>query len=174
MKQLSLFETETQDRVTPRENSRDNKKKKHAWKLFVDGASRGNPGQAGAGVYLLKDGEKEYAHGFFLGKKTNNQAEYLALLLGVFQATKKMAPSDTLEIISDSQLLVRQIQGIYRVKNEELYKLHAKALDLLMPFSYTTKHVLRADNSLADALANEGVDKKIPVPHDFTNWLHKR
>ena len=171
MKQLSLFETDTQDTVTGHTTSQDNSKKKHAWKLFVDGASRGNPGPAGAGVYLLKDSKKEYAHGFFLGKKTNNQAEYLALLLGAFKATKKMAATDTLEIISDSQLLIRQIQGIYRVKNEELAKLHAKALALLKPFCYTSKHVLRADNSIADALANEGVDKKIPVPHDFTHWL---
>lgn len=166
MKQLSLFDHEHTQKPASTHT------RKHIWKIFVDGASRGNPGPAGAGIYVLKDGEKESEHGFYLGKKTNNQAEYLALLLGLFYVTRAMKKHDTLHIISDSQLLIRQLQRIYKVKDEQLQIYHAKALDLLTNFSYTTKHVLRAENSNADALANYGIDKKIPIDKDFTTWLH--
>src|SRR5947207_1299648 len=98
--------------------------KKHRLKLFIDGASRNNPGPGGAGIYLLKDDELVIKKGFFLGKKTNNQAEYLALLIGVFYLKKHVTADDTVQIISDSQLLIRQLQGIYKVRNEAIQSLY--------------------------------------------------
>ena len=158
MKQLSLFDT-----VIP-EN--DNKKSIH-WQLFVDGAARNNPGPAGAGIYVIKEEKPFIKQGFFLGNKTNNQAEYLAVILGLCQVCPHISPQDTLEIVSDSQLLVRQIQGVYAIKNKELKILHTRVKDLLKNVRYTVRHVERELNSVADSLANHGIDKKNRVPAEF-------
>src|SRR5471030_99614 len=87
------------------------------WRLEVDGASRGNHGPAGAGLYLKKGAYVVLKQGFFLGNCTNNQAEYAALLLGICQARTLIQSSHTLHIVSDSELLVRQLQGTYKVKH---------------------------------------------------------
>lgn len=142
------------------------------WQLFVDGASRNNPGLSGAGIYLAKEHKKEVALGFFLGIKTNNQAEYLALLIGVVIALPKIK-SDHLQIKSDSLLLVNQLNGIYQVKNPELKLLHRKALNLLAPISYEIVHVLRAENEVADKLANLGIDHKIALSPDIKKELNE-
>lgn len=139
------------------------------WTLYVDGAARSNPGPAGAGIYLLKDGLPMARKGFFLGKKTNNQAEYLALLLGLFVARKYLQLSDRLKIVVDSELLVKQLTGEYAIKNAELKKLYAKVTQLLKGVSYTIEHVARKSNSVADKLANQGIDRKTLVPAEFLN-----
>lgn len=139
------------------------------WHLFVDGAARNNPGPAGAGIYVTKGGEPVIKQGFFLGNKTNNQAEYMALILGICQVVGHMAPHDTLKIFSDSELLIRQIKGIYAVKNKELRILHERVKTLLSPLSYSVQHVLRERNAIADALANDGIDKKIKVPEHLAH-----
>lgn len=143
------------------------------WKLFVDGASRNNPGNAGAGVYILKDGKLFQQHGVFLGKKTNNEAEYLALLLGVFELKKVVQAKDVVLIMSDSQLLVRQINGIYKVKESRLQKLHLLAKQLLHDINYTMIHVLRENNTYADALANKGIDHTISASTSFIQFLQQ-
>lgn len=156
MKQLSFLETS----------------KNSPWHLYVDGAARNNPGPAGAGLHLIRDGKTVIKKGYFLGPKTNNQAEYMALLLGLFTAQKKVEPTDRLEIFADSQLLVRQMNGAYRVKDAELKKLQALAFKLLMHFSsYSFFHVPRAENAHADEMANEGIDKKIQPPAAFLTLL---
>src|SRR5579872_1960103 len=96
---------------------------KSVWTLFVDGASRNNPGPSGAGMYIEKDGVLVIKDGYFLGIKTNNQAEYLALLLGLFMVAEHMHGKDQLRIISDSQLLVRQLMGVYKVRQPHLQRL---------------------------------------------------
>lgn len=151
----------------PIESSLKPTAKQHAWRLFVDGAARNNPGPAGAGLYIEKDGEPFLKKGFYLGKKTNNQAEYMALLLGIFFIKQHIHEHDTLLIVSDSQLLVRQLQGLYRIKNQDLVALYQCATRLLDRMKYGVDHVLREHNKVADAMANEGIDKKIPVPQDF-------
>lgn len=145
---------------------------KAKWQLFVDGASRNNPGPAGAGIYLTKDHKKEFAHGFFLGTKTNNQAEYLALLIGLIIVLPKIN-YDHLQIVSDSLLLVNQLNGIYRVKNPELQVLHHKILNLLKNVSYDVIHVLREKNKLADEMANFGIDHKIALTPEIKEKLHE-
>jgi len=149
------------------------KQKVHYWKVFFDGASRNNPGPAGAGLYILKDGKPFLKNGFYLGIKTNNQAEYLGLLLGVFYAKKQMAPCDILLIISDSQLLVRQMEGVYKVKNPELRPMFQLANRLLSGINYSVLHVLRDENKDADEMANIGIDKKNKLPKDFVDMLHE-
>lgn len=141
-----------------------------AWSLYVDGASRGNPGKAGAGVYIFSS-KKMIKRGFYVGLKTNNQAEYLALLLGLFLVKQQTKKGDTLAVYSDSQLLVRQLSGMYRVKSPELAPLHVLALAQLRELKGTINHIMREKNPVADAMANEGIDKKQIVPPDFAEYI---
>ncbi len=139
----------------------------HRWKLYVDGASRNNPGLSGAGVYLIKDDTEVVKQGFFLGKKTNNQAEYMALLLGVYFAHRHMKAGDTIIIYADSELLIKQMRGEYRVKNLELKQLYDCIKQRLTQLNYTLRHVMRENNTVADKLANLGIDKRLPLPFEI-------
>lgn len=143
----------------------------HTWTVYIDGASRNNPGPSGAGVAIHKDGEPVILEGFSLGIKTNNQAEYLALLLALYFIKQYAKTTDIIRIASDSQLLVKQFQGIYRVKHPGLLPLHAIAYQLAKPFTIHMLHVMREDNVQADALANKGIDSKKAVPADFKQLL---
>jgi len=148
----------------------DNEKKIQAqWQLFVDGAARNNPGPAGAGIYILKNNDSVVKQGFFLESKTNNQAEYLALVIGICQVSSLMADADHLEIMSDSQLLVRQLAGRYAVKNKMLKILYDRIKQMLISISYTVRHVPRSENVVADHLANKGIDEKIPIPDELVH-----
>lgn len=162
-KQLELFSSVEQKNQLKQEINH--------WKLFIDGAARNNPGPAGAGIYLLKNNEVFGKYGFFLGKKTNNQAEYLALLLGLLIIKKNVGPYDRIRIVSDSQLLVRQIKGEYRIKNVELKPLYTAALTLMGSMHVEIHHVFRIDNADADSMANYGVDHRINVPQDLKDEL---
>ncbi|GMU19253.1 MAG: hypothetical protein AMXMBFR12_04450 [Candidatus Babeliales bacterium] len=165
-KNLSIFEQPSS--ISP--------KPKHAithWKLYVDGAARNNPGPAGAGVYITKNDKPEKKIGYYLGKKTNNQAEYGALLIGLYLLKKMMHDDDHLDIISDSLLLVRQFQGEYRVKHPELKPLHLLCKKLLEGRHYAIAHVLREYNEVADEMANKGIDDKKALPQDFLTFLQE-
>jgi ribonuclease HI len=126
----------------------------------VDGASRGNPGEAGFGVHVTDaDGSEVAALFGYLGRATNNQAEYQALLHGLRFALAHGA--GRVEVFSDSELLVRQVEGRYRVKNPGLQPLHREVLNLLARFeSARVTHVPRERNREADALANRAVDER--------------
>lgn len=126
--------------------------------LHTDGAAKGNPGPAGIGVVLYREGEDEpvAAIGESIGNATNNVAEYRALLRGLEEALLRGA--DTIEVRTDSELMARQISGRYRVASPLLAPLHAEAQRLLGRFPRATvTHVLRGKNALADKLANQGV-----------------
>jgi ribonuclease HI len=131
-----------------------------ALRLHVDGASRGNPGDAGFGIYVTAPDGSEVASLFgYLGKATNNVAEYQALLHGLRFALARGA--SVVEVFSDSELLVRQIEGRYRVKNAGLQPLHREAQRLLARFAKArVAHVPRERNREADALANRAVDER--------------
>jgi len=165
MKQLNIFDECIPEKIPHKRGS-------VIWKLFVDGASRKNPGIAGGGLYLLKNDEPFYQKGFFLGHKTNNQAEYLALLLGIFIVKKSMDLHDSLYIVSDSELLIKHLKGEYKVKNPDLKKLFDLAFILLAGVHYSFCHVLREYNTQADQMANDGIDKRIKVPEEFIKILH--
>ena len=127
--------------------------------LYTDGACRGNPGQGGAGAVLVDDkGEVIARVGRSLGHCTNNVAEYKALILGLEEALKKRCGK--LNIFLDSELLVNQMKGSYKVKNETLKGLMNEVKKLLSYFdSYTVKHIDRSQNYMADKLANEAIDQ---------------
>jgi len=127
-------------------------------KLYVDGASRGNPGEAGAGFYLLDGDGNELLQGMrFLGRMTNNAAEYQALILGLREALG--IGGDSIEIYTDSELVANQMKCIYTVKNKQLRKLHQKVIALLEKFHrYEITAIRREDNRKADRLANDAID----------------
>ena len=139
--------------------------------LYVDGASRNNPGIAGAGIYIMRNGIPLYQTGYFLGIKTNNQAEYLAFLLGLFSLKKWYNTSDHISIFSDSLLLVKQLQGLYKVRNDLLKPLHHLALSMMRDMHISINHIMREDNMHADKMANHGIETQKPMPHSFLKML---
>jgi ribonuclease HI len=129
--------------------------------VFSDGASRGNPGPAGAGAVVLRsDGAVVAKCGKFLGVRTNNFAEYTGVIIGLETALRLGA--DEVELCSDSELLVRQLQGRYKVKHESLKPLHGKVKELLGRFAkVSVQHVPREQNKLADEMSNRAIDEKM-------------
>ena len=124
-----------------------------------DGGARGNPGPSGYGV-VIKDesGRKVAALSEYLGHQTNNFAEYQGLIAALEYALKHGPKA--LKVISDSELLVRQIKGVYKVKNRTLQDLHARAKELIKQLDwFSIGHALREHNQEADRLANEAMDR---------------
>ena len=128
--------------------------------LRTDGGSRGNPGPAGIGVVIENAETNEVLenHAVFLGVATNNQAEYKAVILGMERAVALKA--EHVEVVADSELLIKQARGEYRVKNPALALRFAelKALERALP-KVSYRHVRREFNKAADALANEAMDR---------------
>jgi ribonuclease HI len=124
----------------------------------VDGGARGNPGPAAIGVVVRDaDGEIVEAAGETIGAATNNVAEYRALLRGIELAAVHGATE--LELVGDSELVVRQIEGRYKVKHADMKELHAQAKAALADFDgWSIRHVKRAQNADADRLVNEALD----------------
>lgn len=129
--------------------------------LYTDGASRGNPGRAGAGIVIEDEhGMKLKAMHRWLGEMTNNEAEYRALIDGL-KAAATWNP-DELKVFLDSNLVVQQINGEYRVKDAKLKPLHERAKALLGGFTKTSvRHVEREKNRRADYLANMAIDEHV-------------
>jgi ribonuclease HI len=127
--------------------------------IYTDGASRGNPGDAGIGVVVAaEDGTILREIGEYIGKTTNNVAEYSALIRGLREAIDLGA--DAIYISTDSQLMAFQLTGIYKVKSPNLKPLYQEAIDLLRHFrKVSISHVVRDLNRRADQLANEGINK---------------
>jgi ribonuclease HI len=131
-------------------------------RLFTDGGARGNPGPA-AYAYVLEagDGTVLAAHGETIGVATNNVAEYSALVEGLRKAVELHL--NELEVVSDSELLVNQMRGSWRVKNEALRELWREAMRLAMTFDKITYNAVRREhNELADRLVNEALDAESP------------
>lgn len=134
-------------------------------RAWVDGASRGNPGDAGFGVVFELDGDEEEIAGF-LGSATNNVAEYAGLIAALTYAAQSKV--ERLELFSDSQLLVRQLEGTYRVKARHLLPLFHKAMQLRRQIpAVVVQHVRRSENHDADRVANRAIDELVPLP----SWL---
>jgi ribonuclease HI len=126
--------------------------------VHVDGGARGNPGPAAAAcVISAPDGEVLAERSQLLGEATNNVAEYRALLLGL--AAARELGADEVEVIGDSELIAKQVQGLYKVKHEAMRPLHRQALAALGEFSsWSIRTVPRAENAHADALVNAALD----------------
>lgn len=127
--------------------------------IFTDGASRNNPGEAGAGVYILRDGAPLDRIARYLGTTTNNVAEYRAAIIGLERAANLGARA--VRLFADSELLVKQINGQYKVKNEGLKPLHARVRELITAIGKVeVNYIPRERNKEADALANKAIDEK--------------
>jgi ribonuclease HI len=150
----------TRGDVAPKSrNPEPGTRKEGIWRLFVDGAARGNPGPAGAGAVLFDpSGEKQAQDFRYLGETTNNVAEYQAFILGLELALSLGVKN--LHVSADSLLVVQQLRGAYRVKTPHLLPLWNQAHKTLQKFdAYVISHVDRSLNHEADGLANEAIDQ---------------
>jgi ribonuclease HI len=131
------------------------------FKIYSDGASRGNPGNAGAGAIIFDSAGNTIATvSKYLGTTTNNQAEYIALLLAL-EKIATLKPT-AVEIFADSELMIKQLKGEYKVKNILLKPHYEKIMKILSTIdSYSLKHIPREKNKEADKLANLAIDNKI-------------
>ncbi len=132
-------------------------------RIYTDGGSRGNPGPAASGAVLKKmdgsrEGETIDTVTRYLGKTTNNQAEYTAIIIGLERA--KHLGATEVEVVMDSELAVKQMNGEYRVKNPDLAKRYMEVHNLLTDFKKVTfRHVRREFNKEADAAVNRSIDE---------------
>jgi ribonuclease HI len=133
--------------------------------LYTDGGARGNPGPAAAGMVIYDAGGAELdKFAAYLGETTNNQAEYQALIMGLGRVQKiaedhEVLINVTVDVFMDSELIVKQLNGEYKVKNKELKPLFAKVEELAGTFAKVVfKHIPREKNSVADALLNKELD----------------
>lgn len=127
--------------------------------LRTDGGARGNPGPAGAGFVIEVDGGRVCGAGRYLGETTNNVAEYEALIWGLENV--RALGIQELTVLADSELVVKQINGAYRVKNANLKPLFVRAMELLRGLrKFEVRHVRREDNIAADEMANAAMDAR--------------
>lgn len=143
------------------EQSAEASSKRERLRVYSDGAARGNPGPAGAGaVVVAGDGQVLAQLGRFLGETTNNVAEYQGLLLGLRHAAELGARA--VDVYADSQLMIRQLGGQYRVRNEGLKPLFDEAMRLLRAFGqFTLHHIPREQNAAADEMSNRAIDERL-------------
>jgi ribonuclease HI len=129
--------------------------------IYTDGASRGNPGAAAFAYVINRNGQPVIEKADCLGQMTNNQAEYIALIRALEHALE-LGPQHRVLVHSDSELMVKQMNGEYRVKNEELRGLYEQACILRQRFEglVTIRHVRREQNKRADELCNKALDGK--------------
>ena len=139
-----------------------------ALQVFIDGASRGNPGPAGIGVYAYSSDPTVplFALGYSFHRYTNNVAEYAALSLALHELLKRKWPGP-IHVHADSLLVVKQMNREFRVKDPLLQYWHQLATKLRVQVPCSLTHVRREYNQQADALANKGLDEKIEPPADF-------
>ena len=151
--------TQKIDAILDKKPAKKDPRVKHA-KLFTDGGSRGNPGPSATGVVLLDMEDNVVKNSSkYIGETTNNQAEYQALLEGLELAGSLGVKE--LEVYMDSELIVKQINGIYKIKNVDLKPIYDDVKSKALNFSKISfTHVPRAMNKLADALVNETLDSR--------------
>ncbi len=128
--------------------------------LYIDGASKGNPGPSGVGVVICRDGQTVKNISAYIGCATNNTAEYTALIYGLQEAL--MLKAEILKINTDSQLLYRQINKVYKIKSPNILGLYNQARHLMSAFKEVLiTHIRRENNRGADKLANLAVKEAL-------------
>ena len=142
------------------------------WKLQFDGGSRGNPGVGGAGAVLYKNDNEEWSKTFYLGENvTNNQAEYKGLIGGLKHVSTLDLPNLLVE--GDSNLVINQVSGTWRVKNDGLKILHDEVQEFINKIKdIRFQHIPRNENKRADQLANEAMDRKQDMNNIMSNWVN--
>lgn len=134
-------------------------------RIYTDGGSRGNPGPSASGAVIKsvhdgKDNETLALVSRYLGKTTNNQAEYTAIIIGLERA--KTLGATEVEMLMDSELAVRQLTGVYKVKNPDIAKRFVEVHNLVQDFKQVTfRHIPREKNKEADALVNQCIDEHL-------------
>jgi len=139
--------------------------------LYTDGASRGNPGSSGIGYCIKKNKEVIFENGYDVGIMTNNQAEYLALIVSILEIKKYFPNVKIINLYADSLLLIKQVNGEYKIKNEKLIYFNKLIKQILSNIILKPNHILRNFNKEADNLANRGIDEKKKLPEDIFNYL---
>jgi ribonuclease HI len=125
--------------------------------MNFDGCSKGNPGFAGIGAVIYKDHDEIWCGSKFIGVKTNNYSEYSALIFGLQQAI--LMEIDHLNVLGDSLLVINQVNGVYKVKSDDLRELHEEVINLKKQFKFIEfNHVYRENNKRADELSNIALD----------------
>ena len=128
--------------------------------IYIDGASKGNPGPSGIGVVICRDGQTIKNLSSYIGRATNNFAEYTALIYALQEAL--MLKAEVLKIKTDSQLLARQLNKVYKVKNENIVGLYNQAVRLLAAFKEVSiQDIPREENKGADKLATQVIKKEL-------------
>lgn len=128
--------------------------------IYIDGASKGNPGHAGVGVIICQDSRVLKNVSNYIGKATNNFAEYTALIYALEEAL--IIKADTIKINTDSQLLYRQIKREYKVKSPSIIGLYNQALHLISAFKeFSINYIPRKDNRGADKLATQAIKQAL-------------
>lgn len=128
--------------------------------IHTDGGSRGNPGPSAIGVVISTPDDKHIeSFGRYIGETTNNQAEYMAVV-DALEGAKRYKPTK-IEFILDSELVVKQLRGEYKVKNVDLQPLHAKIMQATQGLEVSFRHVLRSENKLADLEVNKALDEHL-------------
>ncbi len=128
--------------------------------IYIDGASKGNPGHSGVGVVIYQNGLRIKDISRVIGTATNNVAEYTALIYALEEAL--LLKANSLKINTDSQLLARQLNKIYKVKHPGIINLYSRATHLLSGFEkVSVNHIAREENSLADKLATQAVESTL-------------
>lgn len=128
--------------------------------IFTDGASRGNPGLAGAGVAIYHEGKLFDTISSYLGKKTNNEAEYLAVIRALEYIKERKLGVSRINLFADSQLVVKQLMGQYKVKAPTIIPLYKQVQELKGDIEMKFNWIRREENSVADELANKGIDER--------------
>ncbi len=136
-------------------------------KVFTDGASRGNPGDSGIGIVVTDEHDNIITKwNEYIGKATNNQAEYKAIIKSLEiltpLLTEDISPIKMIEFYADSELMVKQLRNEYKIKNSDLKLLHAEFIKKIrnLGFKYTLNHIERELNKSADKLANQAIDNR--------------
>ncbi len=143
--------------------------------LYVDGASRGNPGDAGIGFCLEKNGTVIVKDGYYIGRKTNNHAEYLSLLVSIIKIKFFLKKNGIKKLLvkSDSLLLVKQMNGFFKIKNEIIKNCHEAYIKINSDICLGFEHVFRENNVIADLMANRGIDEKKELSKDIIDFFNR-
>jgi len=128
------------------------------YKLYTDGGARGNPGHAGIGFVLYEDNQNIYEFKKYIGECTNNVAEYMALITALMYTSQKDIKN--VNCFLDSELVVKQLNGLYKVKHKDMIQLYNKVQELIKLFDKVTfANIPREQNRLADSLVNQALDE---------------
>jgi ribonuclease HI len=130
-------------------------------KIYCDGGARGNPGPAAAAFVVIEDGKVVFSQSKYLGKTTNNVAEYEAVILALDWLAKHKVLKSKIQFILDSELITKQMEGVYKVKSQNLKPIFIKAkrLESQLPMKVFYRWATRENNKLADFLVNKELDK---------------